>query len=523
MKKIKLKILTIVIMLILTCNALIVRADIKQNNYIDKESEENKIIEIRVAIYDNRVNVNNDKESGGGKFLVIPIRDYEWKVGNRLYYFTINALSTRDILNGDLNISAYDVLIYSWEQADSFLPFTSLSNLKRNKDRVKVIRKFIEDGGGYYGSCGGALIAGNMANKPNTIGERWMKRSCLGISCFNIEYHTNTPNAGNYMTNSGAKSFAGICTDCNILKNSAIFGDFIGDTRKIHWVGAPAFIPPEKPDRETIVLARFPEEEFSDNESLKINRWKYTGGLLGYIKEFFTPHDEDYWNDKLGRISDAWMFAKDWINTGEVIETNISNKPFMTAEIFPNSNQSRIVRCSGHPEFKTRWGGHIEIVEDHDENNLYEGFFKWVNFIPEEETIEDEKTHNYCIIRRAIAWASKKVPDNDLPSVYGPSQVIDIYPYQKNSRFKISGNAETSEGIVSLDLYYKFTNNNSSWNDWIFYEKDSNRSDGWSWIFNSPNGSGYYQFCSIRHVEFEGHIEIEKAPPGPDAWSYVSE
>jgi len=195
----------------------------------------------------------------------------------------------------------------------------------------------------------------------------------------------------------------------------------------------------------------------------------------------------------------------------------------MTAEIYPNSNQARIILCSGHPEFKVRWGGHIEDVEDDDENNLYEGFYRWVDFIPEEETVEDERTYNYGVMRRVIAWASKKVPDNDLPPIYGPSQVSDIYPYNQPSEIIINGNVEETDGIASLDLYYRYSNNNTTWNpDWTYYDTDVDSSNGWSWNFIAPEESGYYEFYSIRRVRY-AHDEWlnETAPPGADAICFI--
>ena len=462
-------------------------------------------------------------------------------VVDRLNYFTIELLSTEDILKGELSVDKYDVLIYTPDQADLYLSYTGLKNLPKNKIRVREIKKFVENGGGYYGYCGAALIAGDMINKPETLGERSMKRSCFGISCFNVEYHTDIPiitqimgrdastiSQNAYLFNSGwgagphLNFYSGIPVDCNISKDNPIFDDIIGETRRINWIGAPAFIPTEETDRETMILAKFPEVEFSDNETLNINHWKYIGGLVGLIKAFIHPGTGGYWSKNPGRLTDAWVFAEDWVNTGQVVETDVANKPFMTAEIYPNSNQARIVGCSGHPEFNVLWGGHIEDVEDNDNNSLYEGFYKWVNVTPSEETIEDEKTYNYCIVRRIIAWASQKVPDNDLPPIYGPSQVSDIYPYEQPSSFNLIGNAEKADGIESLDLYYNYSIDNKTWANKIFYGKDSDGSDGWNWEFNSPNGTGFYQFYSIRNVEYEGHTETETVPPGPDAIAYVS-
>ena len=101
----KLKLITIAIMLVMVCNIFVVSAEVTQNKYFNKSPDENNTIEIRVAIYDNRLDLNNDKESSGGKYLIWPLRNYEWKVGNRLYYFSIEVLSTGDIFWSSLKRS----------------------------------------------------------------------------------------------------------------------------------------------------------------------------------------------------------------------------------------------------------------------------------------------------------------------------------------------------------------------------------------------------------------------------------
>ena len=110
----KIKILTILIMLVVCFSVFTVSANIKEDRNVNKTSIAGNTVEIRVAIHDDNLDINNDKESGGGKFLIFPLRDYEWKVGNTLYYFKIDVLSTADILNGKLNASNYDVFINSW-------------------------------------------------------------------------------------------------------------------------------------------------------------------------------------------------------------------------------------------------------------------------------------------------------------------------------------------------------------------------------------------------------------------------
>ena len=182
------------------------------------------------------------------------------------------------------------------------------------------------------------------------------------------------------------------------------------------------------------------------------------------------------------------------------------------------TTKARIVLEGAHPDYPMYFGGQIEEAEDTKDNYLYK-LYNRVNVIPKDETPENETSYNWWIIRRQVAWAAK-VPDNDLPPVYGPSQVCDIYPYEHSNIFTIKGNSEISVGNESLDLYYRYSVDNGTadpWSEWTLFSTDKNISDGWSWEFNAPNGTGFYQFYSIRHSEFEGIVEIEKSPPGPDA------
>jgi hypothetical protein len=272
------------------------------------------------------------------------------------------------------------------------------------------------------------------------------------------------------------------------------------------------------------VLANFPKEEISDNDSTDIHYWKYTGGLRGILKALISGGEDIHWAESISKFYKGIIFAEDWKMVDEIVETNFSNKPFMTSEIYRNENQARIVRCTGHPEDNVWWGGHIEELEDTKNNNMYDGFHKWKYIIPENETVEDEFSYDFWIIRRSVAWAAK-VPDNDLPPVYGASQVSDIQdPYNQSSNFTVIGNEkEEPEGIMSLDLYYRHYIDASSFSNWILYGTDTGGSDGWSWEFNASmaNGPGYYQFYSIRHIKYDDHTEIETAPPGPDAIAYV--
>jgi len=527
----KIKIFVLIIMLIIS--SAVVSANVNDDDGVKNSPNSNEDIkEIRVAIY---TDIKDEK------YFLSPLRYYDWKVGKTTYCFVPTILTTKDMLNGELKIEKYDVFIYSFNQADQYLLGTSFSRLPKNKIIVRNIFNFVEDGGGYYGSCGGCGIAGGMKNKPKSFLERAMKQSGLGISGVEFQYDTGIPiltelrgrgpesvdmqsylfYSSWHVSNPHDMNYSGVCPDINISKDNPIFDDFIGNTRKIRWIGFPALEVPEQPDREITVLAKFPEEEISDNKSAQIHYWTYTGGISGLIKGLFCK-DKIEWCENLGFLMNSFVFSGDWKKTDKLVETYVANKPFITAEIYPNENKARVVRCPGHPELLTWWGGCLQDVEDTDANNIYEGFHKLVGATPLDETVEDEMTYNYCIIRRIIAWEAK-IPDNDLPSVYGASQVSDIYPYEQTSGFTIIGNAqEGTERYISLDLYYRYSDDNSSWSDWKIYGTDINKSDGWSWKFNAPNGMGYYQLYSIRYVECDGYTETETAPPGPDAAVYIA-
>lgn len=527
----KIKIFVIITVFVMIACAAASSTNVKDSikNSVNSNTE---TIEIRVAIY------TDTKEEA---YFLLPLENYNWKIGQTTYCFVPTILSTRNILEGKLTTENYDMLIYSFNQADQHLLETGFSRLPKNKIIVKNIADFVKDGGGYYGSCGGAAIAGGMKNKPKSFLERAMKQSSLGISSVEFQYDTALPiltemigrgpesvgmqayllYSGWYAANPHDMNYSGICPDINISKDTPIFDDFVDNIRKIRWIGLSAFEIPEQPDREMTVLAKFPEEELSNNESGQIHYWTYTGGIRGLIKGLFVKGDV-IWCKNLGFLMKSFIFSGDWEKTDTIVETSVADKAFMTSEVYPNENEARIVRCSGHPELVTWWGGQLQDREDTDNNNIYDGFHTLEGATPLNETVEDEYTYNYCIIRRIAAWATK-VPDNDLPPVYGPSQVSDIYPYNQPSNFTIIGNAkEETERTMSLDLYYRYSYDNSSnWSNWTLYVTDTDGSDGWSWEFNAPNGTGFYQFCSIRQVEYEGYTEIEKVPPGHDAIAYV--
>jgi len=390
------------------------------------------------------------------------------------------------------------------------------------------ITKFVEEGGGYIGYCGTSTLAAEFKDKPRTIPEMMLNYIDLQISRVKIIYNINLPfiagksNKPNsigqsaYLYYSGTGVFEkGIPLDVVIDKNNPIFDDFIGDKRRIHWLGGPAYEVNNQENDKIDVLAYYPKEDISDNVSTQIHYWEYDGDIRDFFISFLKLVDYGF---KLREALEYTRYlASDWDMTDRIIETNYSNKPFMTMEEYPNENQARIILCGGHPEYYIWWGGYVEDVPDTDQNNLVEGLYQWKDKIPTNETIEDEEKYNWWIVRRHTAWASKKVLDNNLPPIYDVSEVSDIYPYARPSNFSIIGNSVISDGVESLDLYYRYSNDNSTWTTWTLYNTDIDESNGWSWDFSSPNGIGFYQFYSLKHVRYNHLWMNETVPPGPDA------
>lgn len=544
----KLKLMVVIIILMMLCSTFIIasgKENLVNNKKINKSDYWGEIIPIRVAIYTDEKETLEEyyAPQGRSRYFLYALSDYSWKAGNNHYVFVPDFLSTEDILKGELTKENYEVLLYTPCQADEQVFSTGWPNLPQNKLRVRNIKKFIESGGGYYGTCAGAQIASNMKNEPKTFFELMQKRSCLGISATQFEFKMATPifcqlfglgvekigdngyiqYSGWNQTNLSLNYHSGVCLNSPINHDNPIFDDLLEDTRLMRWVSGPALEIPENVDRDIQALAWYPEEEISDNESTSIHHWKYTGGLRGLIKAAFNGEGELHYWENLGIFMQAFVFASDWEMTDQIVKTNLANKPSMTAEIYPNINQARILITGLHPEMNVWWGGYIKETEDDDSNNIYDSFHRWVNVTPCDETIEDEMAYNYWMVRRSVAWASQKVSDNHLPPVYGTSEVCDFKNDVNALNFTVIGNSEKAEGTVSVDLYYCHSSDNETWSEWTPFGTDVLDYEDLSWEFNSPDGPGYYQFYSIRHVENEGFTETEKVPPGPDASVLVEE
>ncbi|MCD6237088.1 MAG: carboxypeptidase regulatory-like domain-containing protein, partial [Thermoplasmata archaeon] len=85
------------------------------------------------------------------------------------------------------------------------------------------------------------------------------------------------------------------------------------------------------------------------------------------------------------------------------------------------------------------------------------------------------------------------------------SQVDEISSYWHNAPFTVTATANDDEsGVGSVKLYYSYSADNSTWGAWTYFGKDTDGSDGWSWLFSGADG--YYHFYSIA-IDMVGNVE----------------
>ena len=521
------KIMAITLTIIFVISSIIVSGKFENNTINESESiiEE---IDVKIAMM-SEIPLGWDKNAA--KWYGPVLNDYVWTVGNKTYKYVITPINDDDILDGSLTIDNYDALLVPGGGVGDELSITKgfFSKIRPNVIKWKKnIVDFIKSGGGYIGYCGGTALMCDLGKEPETFLEHAYEKSTIGASDVKVYWKADGPSvfldAWSAYTDEthGYPQYNGLCFDIPLDKTHPITDDYIGDTCRIRWIGGASLIIPENISSSATVLGYYPEEEISENESTRIPVWKYTGGVFGILKGYF--RGLKWLKEHNMPLSDGLVasidFRYDWELTEEYATLNYSNKPCMVAEVYPNENEGRLVLDTFHPERNVWWGGRFDVSPDNDKNCVADGFYKLVDYTPFDETPEDETTHTWWIVRREIAWAAK-VPENDLPPIYGPSQVCDIAPYEQPLNFSIRAGVEASDSITSLDLFYRYSTDNNTFTNWTLFETDNNCLDGWDWEFTSPSGLGYYQFCSIRNVIYDSIVETETLPIGPDAVALI--
>jgi hypothetical protein len=128
--------------------------------------------------------------------------------------------------------------------------------------------------------------------------------------------------------------------------------------------------------------------------------------------------------------------------------------------------------------------------------------------VPENHGLHRSVIHPYIIFvdltfRHAsvIAFAPGAEAEGEIwVDVVPPeSSVNPIGPYWQNAGmvpFEVTAAASDDlSGVSSVELYYRYSPDNSAWGPWVKFAVDTE--EAWSWQFNAPDGDGYYEFYSI--------------------------
>ena len=382
---------------------------------------------------------------GSGKhFFPVILHNYSWRSNETLYTIQTNYVFDEDILRGRLNTQEFDILLVpGGGVGDGHAVMKGFRFSGKARKWKKNISSFIKQGGGYVGICGGAALITNLQTaekKPRTFFERQYHQSSLGITTVASFYRSFAfplfyPFQKNHPEDIGASAYVfsfapGVTTDgvrihsggipieVPLCLSHSIFSGYNQQTVRLRWWGGPALVVPEKPDREVHILARYPTEEFSDNKNIQIHAWQYVGGLRGLLTALLKS--ARFIKKEHGSLKNLFLYtyymAGDWRLTDRLIKLGYSNKPCITAEVYPNERKARIVLCTGHPEYLVWWGGRIKEMTEESSHCLGQGLYQWQEIQPLSTNASSELPHTWWMVRRFVAWAAK-VPDDALPPI----------------------------------------------------------------------------------------------------------
>jgi hypothetical protein len=377
-------------------------------------------------------------------FFKIILHNYTWTKNNNTYQFKLHEYSDKDIRNGKLISNDIDLLLipgggigdgHSISKGFKLLPTT--------KTWKKNIQQYIKNGGGCLGICGGTSLITPLSTgettKPTTFVERQYNKSSLDISevysyyknlAFPLLYPFQYKHPENIGTTAYVFSYkpgittngthlhtGGIPLDFTVDTTHPIFKDYPKKTLRMRWWGGPALIIPNQTKRSIQTIATYPKIELHLQKNTRIHAWRYIGGLTGLIEGGINAlHFIKNNTLKLTELPMlTYYFAGNWQPTKTPIKSDISNRPAITTEIYPNSNKGRIALCTTHPEYMIWYNGHIQEVNKNF-NCLAQGFYQWKDIQPFTPPEDYQITHTWWLIRRLVAWTAK-IPDTDLPPI----------------------------------------------------------------------------------------------------------
>jgi hypothetical protein len=93
-----------------------------------------------------------------------------------------------------------------------------------------------------------------------------------------------------------------------------------------------------------------------------------------------------------------------------------------------------------------------------------------------------------------------------ITSPYDPD-ISDLESLNWNNIYKIFVDLNNSD-ISEIELYYRYSNDNQNWSNWIQYG-DTLNSSPYEWDFSIDNGTGFYEFKINAWNSFGQFFESE--------------
>lgn len=381
-------------------------------------------------------------------------------------------------------------------------------------------------GGGGGGSGGGILLKGKKINITGVVsanggsgvmggegGVGLMEHGDIGLpggsgggGRIKIFYHTLN-NTGSTITASGGNAGTIYYELNNSLPDAPILSTPLNDTYindstpELNW--DPVFDADDDPISYIVEVDLFGGDWSSPVISKQVSE-----GIISW--EVNTPlvDDNKYkWrvraNDSIenGSWSEIWEFTVD-------IDIPIANTPMAPGE-YNNTGTVRWNWTASPDTGSGILGYYVNITDDltnviEDDNWTIDTWFEKSNLV-------NGRTY-YCKIKvkngagTNSSWSG--VIDGILIDFEVPSSSVDvIYPYWHITAPGIinASATEALSGLDNIELWYRFSSNNSTWEGWTLFGIDTD--NPWSWDFDFNNGSGFYEFYS-RATDNASNMEI---------------
>lgn len=290
---------------------------------------------------------------------------YNWTIDNIHYVLNVSMISQWQAKGKgprSLDIDNYDVFVIG-ASARQYIHGI-------NSEWKKNVQKFVSEGGGYVGICGGANEASLGAVNPSTVIDKIISKGALGI--VNVYINDDQDEEWQYLYKSSGVN-SGVPVSC-LLSDHPILAVSPVNPRAIRYEGGPGMYPGD------------------GNNSL-------FGGLVClaiYAEEPSIRAPLHHWVEDQGE----WVIESP-------IYTDIEDQYAAVATTY---GIGRIVLFGPHPEEYTIVGGHVEEFLGRMKYTLFRDdyLYRWV------DGTQESWTYNWWMVRRSIAWVAG-IPDNHLP------------------------------------------------------------------------------------------------------------